>query len=288
MDFPDILFYSTPIFLIAMVVEYWISKKSGIKLYTKNDFLTNISFGAGGILTGSLATSYYLGLYYLFFHFFEPYREVSFHYTFLGWGWKIWLLCILADDFTYYWFHRSSHTVRLFWACHVVHHSSEHFNFSTAVRNGWVSYTYKPLFWIWMAVIGFHPLMMLSCLAINNGYGFFCHTTILPWWDKFSGFLVTPGLHAIHHGQEDRSIDKNFAGVFILFDRLFGTYEPITPNCKVIFGVTKPPRSNAFHEIMVHEFRDLLFTMKNSPSWKDRILYLFKKPGWSPDKEETE
>ena len=282
MQAPHFLMYTVPLFLVAILVEYLLSKKLGLHLYAKKDFLVNIEFGAGGIIMGSLATTYYMSVYYFLFHLSEPYREAIPHYSSLGWNWKFWLLCILADDFTYYWFHRSSHTIRMFWACHVVHHSSEHFNFSTAIRNGWVSYLYKPMYWIPMAIMGFHPLMMLSCLAINNAYGFFCHTTILPWWDKLSGFMVTPGLHAIHHGQEDRSIDKNYAGVFIFYDRIFGTYEPIIPKQKIVFGVTKPPKSDHFMEVMIHEFRDLFLSVKKARSWKIKLQYLFRKPAWSP------
>jgi sterol desaturase/sphingolipid hydroxylase (fatty acid hydroxylase superfamily) len=287
MNTPNFLLYSTPLFIIAIGMEYLLSRESGLKLYTKKDFLTNVGFAAGSAISGGVATSYYLAFYYVCFHFFEPYRETIFHYSSLGWGWKIWLFSLLADDFTYYWFHRSSHTIRLFWACHVVHHSSEHYNLSTAIRNGWFCYAYKPLFWIWLAIIGVHPVMILACLAINTSYGFFCHTTMLPWWDKLSRILVTPGLHAIHHGQEDRSIDKNFAGVFIFYDRLMGTYEPIIPSRQVIFGVTKPPRSDQFQEVMIHEFRDLFIAIKNAPSWKIKLSYLFRKPGWSPGKVEN-
>jgi len=286
MQAPHFLIYTTPLLLGAILVEYLFSKKTRVKLYTKNDFISNIEIGAGGIIMGSLATSYYMSFYYFCFQFFEPYRESILHYSSLGWGWKIWILCILVDDFTYYWFHRISHNVRVFWASHVVHHSSEHFNFSTAFRNSWTAYLYKPAFWLWMAIIGFHPLMMLSCFMMSNVYAFFCHTRVLPWWDKLSGFMVTPGLHAIHHGKEDRSIDKNFAGVFIFYDRIFGTHEPIIPTQKIIFGVTKPPKSEHFIEIMIHEFRDLFLAMQKARSWKIKLLYLLKKPAWSPDKVE--
>jgi len=287
MDTPNLIYYSIPIFAVAMGTEYLLSREQGMKLYTKKDFLSNMAFASGGVILGSLATGYYMTFYYLCYHAFEPFRESVFGFSSLGWGWKIWMIGIVADDFTYYWFHRSSHTVRLFWACHVVHHSSDLFNLSTAVRNGWLSYTYKPLFWVWMAFVGFHPVMVLTCLAITNSYGFFCHTLMLPWWDKWSAFLVTPGLHAVHHGQEGRSIDKNFAGVFILYDRIFGSYEPITPAQKVIFGVTRPPRSQNFIEIMTHEFRDLYTCMKTSRSWKVRLMYLLKRPGWTPGKNES-
>ena len=288
MQAPHFLVYTTPLFVIAILVEYLISRKSGLNLYTKKDFLSNLEFGVGGMIMGSLATSYYMSFYFLCYNFFESYRGDIFHYSSLGWNWKIWVLCILADDLTYYWFHRSSHTVRVFWACHVVHHSSEHFNFSTAIRNGWTAFLYKPVFWTWMAVIGFHPLMILACLAINSAYAFFCHTLVLPWWDKLSGFMVTPGLHAIHHGQEERSIDKNFAGVFVFYDRIFGSYEPIIPSQKILFGVTKPPKSDHFMEIMIHEFRDLFISMKKARSWKIRMMYLFRKPAWSPEKLNVE
>ncbi|MEO6131235.1 MAG: hypothetical protein ABIQ02_05275, partial [Saprospiraceae bacterium] len=106
---------------------------------------------------------------------------------------------------------------------------------------------------------------------------------LLPIWDKFSSFLSTPGLHAIHHGKDEDCIDKNYAGIFIFYDRLFGTYQPIKANRKISFGITHPPRSNGVLEITFHEFRDLFFSIRSSKSWKVKLKYIFNAPGWFPD-----
>lgn len=147
---------------------------------------------------------------------------------------------------------------------------------------------YKPIFWYWLAALGIHPLLILTCMAMNIVYQFFCHTTILPGWDKMSGWLNTPGLHAIHHGQDDHCIDKNYAGMFILFDRLFGTYQPIDCSRKVTFGVKHPPRSQHFVEVTIHEFRNILKSLGHTRSWKIRMQYLLSPPGWSATMDRKE
>ena len=168
------------------------------------------------------------------------------------------------------------------WASHVVHHSSDHFNFSTAVRLASFAALYKPFLWIWMPALGFHPLMVLSCIAIETLYQFFLHTRFWPWWDRFAGFLNTPGLHIVHHGREEFCIDRNYGGMTVLFDRLFGTYQPIRPNEEIHFGVTQPPASQSMWEISTHEFKSLFRDIRNCRTILEAIQYTFRKPGWKP------
>ena len=234
-----------------------------------------------GAVTVSTVTSAYNYIY----HFFAPIRSQLLGYDYLGWGIGIWILAILADDFSYYWLHRSGHEVRILWACHIVHHSSPNYNFSTAVRNAWMANCYKHLYWLWMPVLGFDPIMIFTCIAINQVYQFFLHTIYLPGWDKLSWFFNTPGLHAIHHGSNPHCIDKNYGGIFIFFDRLLGTYEPIREGIALKYGVTHPPKTEQVGEVLFHEFRSLFRSVKRTPSWKNKILLMLKPPGWKPTKE---
>jgi sterol desaturase/sphingolipid hydroxylase (fatty acid hydroxylase superfamily) len=265
-----------------MWLEYKFGKKIYPRLYGRKDFWANIILGLGGIASGAVSSMYMLSIYYGSYFFFEPVRQAYLGYDYLGWGIGIWLLAVVADDFSYYWFHRSGHMIRVMWAAHVVHHSSEHFNLSTAVRLAWVSALYKPFLWVWMTAIGFHPLMVLTCVGMSTIYQFFCHTRFAPLWDRFSWILNTPGLHAVHHGKDDHCIDKNFGGVFIFFDKIFGTYAPPLEIRDIHFGVTRPPLSDHPWEISSHEFKALFRDLKQSRSWSERWQYLFRTPGWKP------
>jgi len=191
MGFPQLLLYATPVFFLAMWIEYKMTEGTGIHLYTRKDFITNIILGSGGVLFGVVSSSVGISLYYLVYTAFAPIRLKYIGYESLGWGPIVWIVAMLADDFTYYWFHRTSHRIRILWACHIVHHNSERYNFSTSLRNGWFAILYKPVFWYWLAATGIHPLMILTCMAINIVYQFFCHTTMMPWLDTFSGILNT-------------------------------------------------------------------------------------------------
>ena len=138
--------------------------------------------------------------------------------------WWVWVLLFFADDFSYYWFHRISHESRFFWASHVVHHSSTHYNLSTALRQTWVPMTYLP-FWLWMPAVGFEPWMVLLAQAWSLIYQFWIHTeriTRLP--RPLEWVLNTPSHHRVHHGSNEVYLDKNYGGILIIWDRLFGTY----------------------------------------------------------------
>jgi sterol desaturase/sphingolipid hydroxylase (fatty acid hydroxylase superfamily) len=278
----NLMLYAIPVFLLAIWIEYRISHQHKSNRYNIRDLWANLGIGLGDVILGAISATYSTAWMAFFYYQFTGWRMNHLGYTSLGWSLGIWIIALLADDLTYYWFHRTSHTIRVLWACHVVHHSSQYFNFSTAVRNGWVAIMYKPFYWIWMAALGFHPVMIVTCMSLNAIYQFFCHTHAFPFWDRLAAFLSTPGLHAIHHGKNEDCLDKNFAGIFIFYDRLFGTFEPIRPERKIDFGVTHPPSSNHLLEITLHEFRSLLSDIKKSPDWFKRIQYVFRPPGWKP------
>ena len=282
MNHSYLFFYTVPILFIAMVIEYRSGKEHHTPVYSRKDFWANVVLGIAGTITG-LAGSYLASqLYEICFNFFAPYREAIFKVASWSLNWKVWIIAIVLDDFTYYWFHRLHHQVRILWAAHVVHHSSDHFNYSTSLRLAWFSNIHKPFYWAWLAILGFNPAMIVTCITINSIYQGFCHTTFSKYWDKLSFIMNTPGLHAIHHGRNDFCIDKNYSGIFNIFDKLFGTYEPIDKNKTIVFGVTHPPKSNSPIEISIHEFRDLWKAMRSTKSWKNKFYYFFKSPGWKP------
>lgn len=282
MEHSNLFQYAVPILFVAMVVEYWVGREHHQSIYSRKDFLANLALGLIGTVTGLLGSYFALQVYQFCFDFFAPYRQMIFNTSSWLCDWKAWIAAMVLADFTFYWFHRIHHRVRILWAAHVVHHSSEHFNYSTSMRFAWVSNVHKPLLWAWMAVLGFEPIMIATCITINSIYQGFCHTKFSRYWDKLSFIMNTPGLHAIHHGKNDFCIDKNYGGMLIVFDKLFGTHEPIQKNKTILFGVTHPPKSDNLLEISMHEFRDIWKEVKKAKTWKHKWNLMFKPPGWKP------
>ncbi|MEU6560072.1 sterol desaturase family protein [Nocardia nova] len=192
-----------------------------------------------------------------------------------------WIALFFADDFAYYWYHRTHHTVRLFWASHVVHHSSEFYNLSTALRQPWTPFSSLP-YWIPLALLGFPPWMILLQQSISLVYQFFIHTErVGTLWRPIEWVFNTPSHHRVHHGSNDRYLDRNYGGILIGWDRLFGTFEPESE--RVRYGLTK--NIGTFNPVRVatHEFTAIWSDLVTARSWRDRWGYLLRGPGWAPD-----
>ena len=192
-----------------------------------------------------------------------------------------WFIALLLSDFSYYWFHRASHTVNWFWASHVVHHSSEHYNISTAMRESWTSnLTGQFLFWCWLPIIGFHPALVVVAIQIVHLYQIWLHTEFIK---KLPGLIEyifnTPSHHRVHHGSNFRYLDKNHGGVLIIWDRLFGTFqaEEETP----VYGITKNIHTHNIFRITFHEWQNMFTNIRHSGSIKNAVRYMFRPPGWS-------
>ncbi len=194
-----------------------------------------------------------------------------------------WLICFFADDFTFYWFHRASHTVRILWASHQVHHSSEKFTFAAGIRVPWTAeFTGNFLFWCWMPLIGIKPEMILYMKSASVLYQFWMHTEAivkLPKW--FEAVFNTPSHHRVHHGSDVEYLDKNNGGTLIIWDKLFGTFreETFKPN----YGLADHFRSFNPFAIVFHEWKKIFHDLKKTTSIKDKVHYLVKPPGWSHD-----
>ena len=220
----------------------------------------------------------------LFFIVFIYLHEASPLKDLVGRQWWAWLVLIILDDFCYYWFHRLSHEVRLFWAGHVPHHSSIKMNFGTALRQGVGERIHKLVFWIWIPLLGFDPLMIITVMWINLIYQFWVHT---EWVDKFPIWIEylfnTPSHHRVHHASNLRYLDRNHAGIFIIWDRLFGTFAAETSNEKPIYGLTK--NIETYHPIVVatHEYHEIWKDIRRAKKWQDKLKYIFFAPGWSHD-----
>jgi sterol desaturase/sphingolipid hydroxylase (fatty acid hydroxylase superfamily) len=276
-EFPNIILFAIPFFILAMLIELYVTTKQNIKTYQTNDAFSSIAMGIGNVLIGFLSKALVLAA--LFFVY-ENYRFFT-----IPVAWWSFMLIFFADDFSYYWFHRISHECRLFWASHVVHHSSQHYNLSTALRQTWSGSFYSFIFWLWLPLVGFHPGMILLQMSISLLYQFWIHTEAI---DKMPGWLEavfnTPSHHRVHHGSNPLYLDRNHAGILIIWDKLFGTFQPEIKEEKVIYGLTSNINTYNPIKIAFHEWIAMLkdaFTGKKT--LKSRLQYLTKPPGWKHD-----
>jgi sterol desaturase/sphingolipid hydroxylase (fatty acid hydroxylase superfamily) len=276
----NLIFYAIPFFLASLAVE-WMSFRDhpgdepATEIgYEPRDTVTSLTMGLGnvGINLGwkVVVTAIYAGVYEL-----TPLR-ISSH------AWWAWVLLFFADDLAYYWFHRVSHESRLFWGSHVVHHSSERYNLSTALRQTWVPMTYFP-FWLPLAVIGIPPWMIILQQSISLTYQFFIHTERVARLPRAVEFVMnTPSHHRAHHGSNEIYLDKNYGGITILWDRLFGTFQLETE--RVRYGLTK--NINTFNPIKVatHEYAAIVRDVRGARDWRDRVGYVLRRPAWAEDR----
>ena len=276
--YPDVVQWAVPFFILAILLELgWIVIKRRGGRYETRDALTSLIMGAGnvavGIALGFVAWWFFMALWRI-----TPLD--------LGTSWWVVALCFVLDDLRYYWVHRFGHRIRWAWASHVNHHSSQHYNLTTALRQTWTGmFTFMIIVRAPLILLGFHPAMVLFCGGLNLIYQFWIHTEAigkLPRW--FEAIMNTPSHHRVHHGRNPRYLDANYAGVFIIWDKMFGTFVPELPEEKVQYGLVKNlgtfnPIRVAFHE-WVGIFRDLL---RPGLSLRQRLMYAVAPPGWSHD-----
>jgi len=283
MDQSSLLLYAIPFFFTGIFIEYLFSRRKELPLYSSADFWSNMRVALFSALMRSVIFSFYLFLYYQAYEHLMPVREALLGYSSVSFTYYWLFVGVLLDDFAFYWFHRLSHQIRLLWACHVVHHSSDHYNLSVGLRNSGFSVFYEPLFYLLLPVLGFHPIVVLGCRSVNAIYQFFCHTQVKTPWDRLEPFLITPKLHAVHHGQNDACIDKNYAGIFCFYDQIFGTYQPSELRETIRYGVTNPPPSRGVVDVNLHEWRQMGQDVGEQLSWKTKLAVLYNGPGWKPE-----
>jgi len=289
MDFTNPLVYGVPCFLALILLELTYSKTHKKKeLYHTKDLLASLSMGIGStILAPLLKTISAIVLFNLVYELCNPIidgvRTNFLGYESFGYAWYVWILCQLLDDFSYYWFHRQNHMVRFLWAAHIVHHSSDNFNLGTAVRNGWFTIFYKPLFYVWICAIGFPPEMLVVCLGIEALWQFQLHTTYIKKLGFLEKIFNTHTMHQVHHAKNLEYMDKNHGGFLNIFDKIFGTWKELDEDIEIEYGVSKPPNSYNLWVILTHEYSDIWSDTKKSKSWYHKFMYVFGPPGWSHD-----
>jgi sterol desaturase/sphingolipid hydroxylase (fatty acid hydroxylase superfamily) len=274
----EVLYYAVPFFVLLLVVEaisFRHIEDDHLVGFERNDTRTSLTMGTGNVVINVVwklaVVAVYAGLYELTPLRLDPRDPLT------------WIALFFADDLAYYWFHRVSHENRVFWASHVVHHSSRHYNLSTALRQTWVPMTYLP-FWLPLLLVGFPPWMVLLAQSWSLIYQFGLHTERigkLPW--PLEAVLNTPSHHRVHHGANEQYLDRNYAGILIIWDRLFGSFEPERE--RVRYGLTK--NIETFHPVRVafHEYIALWHDVRTAPTWRERAGHLWHGPGWEPEEE---
>jgi len=271
---PAILYFAIPGFIILLLLEFWFLQKEHKEAYTAKDTFSSLAMGIGNVLAGLLSKTLIFGT----FSFVYQFRLFT-----LGYTWWAWVLAFFADDFSYYWFHRTAHHVRWFWTSHVVHHSSTHYNLSTALRQTWTgNLTGSFLFWVWMPLVGFHPFMILFMQQVSLIYQFWIHTEALDKLPAPLEFIFnTPSHHRVHHGSDLKYLDKNHAGILIIWDRIFGTFKKEEE--RPVYGLTRNIESYNPLIIAFKEWADMSGKIYRSRKAGDVFRYLAGPPGWSHD-----
>jgi alkylglycerol monooxygenase len=264
---------SIPIFFILIGIELVVERLSHRKLYRLPDAIANMSCGITSQLSGLFMRVLAIGVYEII--------HSNFAFFTLQRNWMYWIGLFLLTDFAYYWAHRMSHEINLFWGGHVVHHQSEEYNLSVALRQSSFQVVWTFAFSLPIALLGFNTLDFALISALNTLYQFWIHTETINKMGWFEYIFNTPSHHRVHHGRNPKYIDKNHAGSLIIWDKMFGTFQ--AEEERPTYGITKP--INSWNPIWANfsHYAEMAKEIKTIPVWSDRVKYLFKKPGWLPD-----
>ena len=240
--------------------------------YERRDTAASLWLGVGNVVVAAAVQG---GVLALFLFVYE-------HRIFeLGTGVFAWVALFFAEDFVYYWWHRASHEVRILWAAHENHHSSRHYNLSTALRQSWTTpFTTVP-FYVCLPLLGFHPLLISTQVAVSLLYQFWLHTELVGRLGPFEWLFNTPSHHRVHHGTNVEYLDRNHGGILILWDRLFGSFEP--ERAPVRYGLTKQLDTFSPPRLAFHEWLAMGRQAWRAGSLREALGYVLLPPGWSPD-----
>lgn len=269
----SIILYAIPGFFFLIAAELIAERVKKTNYYRINDAITSLSIGVMSRVMGILKNLVPLTFYVLIFEHLALFA--------LPQTWLTWVVVFITYDFIYYWNHRFGHEVSLFWAAHVVHHSSEDYNLTTALRQSSGSF-FNFIFFIPLAILGVDPLMFIAVASINLVYQFWVHTQHIKRLGVLEWILVTPSNHRVHHAQNQRYLDCNYGGVFIIWDRLFGSYQDELDSEKPIYGVRKALNSwNPFFA-NIQVYKQLIHDSWHTQKWADKFKVWFGRTGWRP------
>jgi sterol desaturase/sphingolipid hydroxylase (fatty acid hydroxylase superfamily) len=272
---PQVIVLATPVFLALIALEYAVGRLRGRDTYRLNDALNSIGLGILSQITGLFVALFTLGIYTAVYEHLAlwPLPKDSL---------AVWLGALIAYDFFYYWHHRAGHRIALFWASHAVHHQSEDYNLSTALRQtsgGWVA---GWLFYLPMAVAGVPPVVFVVVALIDLLYQYWVHTQQIGRLGWFDRWFCAPSNHRVHHAVNDRYLDRNYGGILIVWDRLFGTFIEEDEAEACVYGTRSPLRSWNPLWANLQVYWELAKDSWRAASWADTLRVWLKPPGWRP------
>lgn len=275
MDLPNIIVYAAPVMIALVFAEWIISNYKKRNYYDGKDTLAATAIGLGNVALSAMLKI-------------ATFALVLFFYNLVPWSipnvWWSFIFCFIWIDFWRYWAHRVAHENRFWWATHVTHHSSEKYNWSVSFRLGWTQHI-KIIFFIPVALAGFHPVVFFICHQIAVLYQFWIHTEYIRKLPKPIEYIfTTPSHHRVHHARNDKYLDKNYGSTFIIWDRIFGTFQGEEEQAD--YGITRPIKSYNPVFLCFHEWMDIVRDIKNSKSLKEAYVMTFVRPSKLEEKKE--
>ncbi|SFZ74728.1 sterol desaturase family protein [Chitinimonas taiwanensis] len=267
--------YAAPVFIALILIELALGWRRQANTYRITDTVSSIGLGVLSQVVGLFTKLFLVGIYTLVWQhaaLFELPQN----------AWWVWALALLAYDFCYYWLHRMGHEINILWAAHVVHHSSEEYNLSTALRQTSTGFLLSWLFYLPMAVVGFPPLVFVVVGLINLLYQYWIHTRQighLGWFDKV---FASPSNHRVHHGQNDYCLDRNYGGMLMLWDHLFGSFVDEREGEDIVYGIRGQLKSWNPLRANLHVYAELWRDCRLADNWADKLKVWIMHPGWRP------
>ena len=271
----QIIVLATPVFLALIALEFAVGVARGRNTYRLADSLASIGLGVMSQVTAVFTRLWRVGLYTLAFEHVALWRLDA------G-AWWVWVLALVGYDFCYYWYHRAGHRVAVLWAAHAVHHQSEDYNLGTALRQTSSGFLFGWVFYLPLAVLGVPPLVFGVVALIDLLYQYWVHTQQIGRLGWFDRWFCAPSNHRVHHAVNERYLDRNYGGILIVWDRLFGTFEPERDDEPCVYGTRAPLRSWNPLTANLQVYRDLALDSWRAHSWADKARVWWKPPGWRP------
>jgi sterol desaturase/sphingolipid hydroxylase (fatty acid hydroxylase superfamily) len=273
-----LILWTTPVYVFVILLEILLSNWQHKDTYSVRDTFNNFLLM---LLNGGLDLVF-RAVYVVVLMYCWNYRVAE-----ISTPWMYWLTLLLAEDFLFYWLHRLDHQIRIFWAVHVTHHSSERMNLTVGFRSSVLQPLYRFIYFIPLAFVGFKPMDIVFMYSATQIWGILIHTEYINKMGWLEYILVTPSHHRVHHASNALYLDKNMGMFLIIWDKMFGTFQPELPAAQyqpIKYGLTTPLKKNTADHIIMHEwvsiFKDIF---RKDISWTDRMNYLFGPPGWSHD-----
>jgi sterol desaturase/sphingolipid hydroxylase (fatty acid hydroxylase superfamily) len=264
----NVLAFAVPLFIGLILLEYFIARRRKLAYFNLHNSIANISIGIAERLCDVLVT----GAFYFVYDYVQKHYGI-FH---IQPGMLLWLLLLLSTDFVWYWYHRLAHEINILWAVHVVHHQSEDYNYTVSARITVLQAFVRTGFWIILPFLGFPATMITTMLLIHGIYPFFIHTRLIGKLGILEYILVTPSHHRVHHASNEKYLDKNYGDVFIIWDKLFGTFQKEEE--EAVYGLTKPLNTYSFLWQHFHFLIEIWIAAQKQKTFGKKLKVIFGRP----------